>query len=268
MQMRRQAELLRMLEDAGVLSIASLAERLKVSAETVRRDLRALAEAGEVQRLHGGARLPAVEGESPFRRRMRENAAAKQAIARALAGKIRNGETLMLDTGTTTSFVARALSGHSRLTVITNSTDAARVLAGGAGNRVFVPGGQLRPDSGAILGEEAVAFIARHAAQHAVISAGAVRGGEVMDYDPGEAMLARTMLSRAERGILVTDATKFGRRGLAVVCGYDALDEIVTEAPVPASEAVALAAAGVAVTVAGPQADAADPAAPRPAVAT
>lgn len=251
MQTQRQAKLLRLLEDAGALSIASLAQRLKVSAETVRRDVRALAESGSVQRMHGGASLPVLQGESPFRRRMRENAAAKQAIARALAEKIRNGETLMLDTGTTTSYVARALTGHSRLTVITNSTDAARALAGGAGNRVLVPGGEFRPDSGAILGEEAVDFIARHAAHYAVISAGAVRDGDVMDHDPGEAVLARTMLSRADRRILVTDSTKFGRRGLAAVCRYDALDEIVTDAPVPVAEADALGRARVALTVAG-----------------
>ena len=201
--------------------------------------------------MHGGAAIPAAQGEAPFRRRMRENAPAKQSIARALAGKIRNGDTLMLDTGTTTSFVARALAGHSRLTVVTNSTDAARVLSAGAGNRVLLAGGQVRPDSGAVLGEEAVDFIARHTVHYAVISAGALRDGDVMDYDPGEAVLARTMLSRAERKILVTDSTKFGRRGLAAVCRYEVLDEIVTEAPVSATEAKSLASAGVALTVAG-----------------
>lgn len=250
MQTRRQTELLRLLEEAGALSIATLADRLDVSAETVRRDVRALAERGEVQRMHGGAGLPVTQGEAPFRRRMREVAAGKQAIARALAAKIRNGDTLMLDTGTTTSYVARALAGHSRLTVITNSTDAARVLATGPGNRVYLAGGRIRPDSGAILGEEAVGFISRHAAHCAVISAGAVQDGDVMDYDTGEAALARAMLSRADRKILVTDTTKFGKRGLAVVCRYEALDEIVTDGTLAAGEARALADAGVSLTVA------------------
>jgi DeoR family glycerol-3-phosphate regulon repressor len=240
-----------MLEEFGTLSIASLAERLMVSAETVRRDVRALSEIGEVHRVHGGASLPATLGESPFRKRMRENAAAKQSIARALAAMIRNGDTFMLDTGTTTSYLARALIGHSRLSVITNSTDAARILVGGAGNRVFLAGGQLRPDSGAILGEEALEYIERHSAQYAVISAGAVRDGEVMDFDTGEAILARKMLSRSDRGILVTDATKFGKRGLAAVCHCSALDEIVTDAPVSPSEARVIEEAGVALTVAG-----------------
>lgn len=250
MQTPRQAKLLRLLEDSGTMSIALLAERLMVSAETVRRDLRTLSETGEVHRMHGGASLPATQGESPFRRRMRENAAAKQAIGRALAVKIRNGDSLMLDTGTTTSYVARALAGHSRLTVITNSTDAARALAGGAGNRVFLAGGELRPDSGAILGEEALDYIGGHCAHYAVISAGAVRDGEVMDYDTAEAALARKMLTRVDRSLLVTDTTKFGRRGLASVCHYDELDEIVTDAPIAPEEARAMEAAGVKLTVA------------------
>ena len=250
MQSQRQAKLLALLEEAGTLSIAALAERLAVSSETVRRDVRALAETGEVQRMHGGAGLPAVRGESPFRRRMRENAPAKQAIARTLAAKISNGDTLMLDTGTTTSYVARALAGHSRLTIITNSTDAARTLAAGAGNRVLLAGGLVRPDSGAVLGEEAIDFIQRHSADIAIISAGAVQTGDVMDYDPGEAMLARTMLARADRKVLVTDATKFGRRGLATVCRYETLDEIVTDANPARAEAKALASVGVKITVA------------------
>lgn len=250
MQPKRHADIVRILEEAGTASIATLADRLGVSAETVRRDLRALAEAGEVRRSHGGASLAAGLGEAPFRRRMRENAAAKQAIAEALAATIGNGVTLMLDTGTTTSFVARALAGHSRLTVITNSTDAARILAPGHGNRVLVPGGQFRADSGAILGEEAVAFVARHSAEVAVISAGAVAGGEVMDFDPAEAALAAAMLARAPRRVLATDASKFGRRGLVTVCRLRELTEIVTDAPPPRDVLRNAGSGGVRVTLA------------------
>jgi DeoR family glycerol-3-phosphate regulon repressor len=250
MQPKRHAAILRLLEEAGSATIAELAGRLGVSAETVRRDLKTLADAGEVSRSHGGASLAAGQGEAPFRRRMRENAEAKQAIARTLAATIRNGDTLMMDTGTTTSFLARALAGHARLTVITNSTDAARILAPGAGNRVLVPGGQFRPDSGAILGEEAVAFVARHSAQVAVISAGAVDGGEVMDFDPAEAAFAAAMLARAPRRVLATDAGKFGRRGLVTVCRLRDLTELVTDAAPPAALARNLRAGGATLTIA------------------
>ncbi|MFN4157150.1 MAG: DeoR/GlpR family DNA-binding transcription regulator [Gemmobacter sp.] len=229
MQNRRHAEILRILDAEGPVSNARLASALGVSAETVRRDVRLLADGGTVLRLHGGVGLAGEGGEAPFRARMRENAAAKQAIARALAGMVQNGDSLMLDTGTTTSFVARALVQHRRLTVVTNSTDIARTLAGGEGNRVFLAGGAVRADSGAVLGAEAVRFVAGFAVAFAVISAGGVVAGEVTDFDPDEAEFARAVLARGARRVLVTDASKFGRRGLVSVCALEGIDLMVTD---------------------------------------
>jgi DeoR family glycerol-3-phosphate regulon repressor len=230
---RRQTEILRILDSEGTVSNARLARALGVSAETVRRDVRALAEGGTVTRLHGGVGLAAPGGEAPFRARMRENAAAKQAIAQAFAATVQSGESLMLDTGTTTSFVARALLRHRRLTVVTNSTDVARTLAAGEGNRVFLAGGLMRPDSGAVLGPEAIGFVRGFSVGHAVISAAGLDGGEVTDFDPDEAAFARAVLERGARRVVVTDATKFGRRGLVAVARLEAIDLLVTDAAPP-----------------------------------
>lgn len=249
MQNRRQSEILRILDAEGMVSNARLASALGVSAETVRRDVRALADGGTVMRLHGGVGLAGQGGEAPFRARMRENAGAKQAIALALAATVQNGDSLMMDTGTTTSFVARALAGHRRLTVVTNSTDAARTLAGGEGNRVFLAGGALRADSGAVLGSEAIRFVQGFSVAHAVISAGGVEGGEITDFDPEEADFARAVLDRGARRVVVTDATKFDRRGLVAVARLEALDLLVTDAPPPPR--VAGAGGGCRVIVAG-----------------
>lgn len=230
---RRQTEILRILDAEGMVSNARLASALGVSAETVRRDVRALADGGTVLRRHGGVGLASQGGEAPFRARMRENAGAKQAIARALAAMVQNGDSMMIDTGTTTSFVARALAHHRRLTVVTNSTDIARTLAGGEGNRVYLCGGVIRADSGAVLGPEAVRCAAGFAVTHAVISAGGLDGGEVTDFDPDEAEFARAVLARGQTRILVTDACKFGRRGLVTVCPLSGLDLLVTDQPPP-----------------------------------
>ncbi len=124
---KRHGEILRLLGEEGTISIADLGARLGVSLETVRRDVKPLTDDGQVIRMHGAIGLPAHAGEAPFERRMRENAAAKRAIARHVAGTIRDGESVMLDTGTTTSFLARELLGHRRLTVVTNSSDIARM---------------------------------------------------------------------------------------------------------------------------------------------
>ncbi|TGU41938.1 DeoR/GlpR transcriptional regulator, partial [bacterium M00.F.Ca.ET.152.01.1.1] len=109
--------ILPILKEEGTITIASLAERLGVSLETVRRDVRPLADDGSVLKMHGAVGLASMVGEAPFERRMRENAEAKRLIARMVAATIRDGEAIMLDTGTTTSFLARELLGHRRLTV-------------------------------------------------------------------------------------------------------------------------------------------------------
>ncbi|TIX39262.1 MAG: DeoR/GlpR transcriptional regulator, partial [Mesorhizobium sp.] len=100
---KRHGEILRLLNEEGTITIASLADRLGVSLETVRRDVKPLTNDGSILKMHGAVSLPAMAGEAPFERRMRENADAKRAIARMVAATIRDGESVMLDTGTTTS---------------------------------------------------------------------------------------------------------------------------------------------------------------------
>ena len=242
---KRHADILRILETEGTATISALAERLGVSLETVRRDVRPLTEAGTLLRVHGAVGLAGQLGEAPFQKRMRENAAAKQAIARTVAAMVRDGDSLMLDTGTTTSFVARELAGHRRLTVVTNSTDIARILATRNGNRVFLAGGALRPDSGAAFGKSALDFIAGFRVRLTILSAGAVDETGLMDYDLEEAELARLMLTRAEDSAVVTDHSKFGRAGLIRVAGFEAIGTMVTDRAPPAAVAAALGTAGV-----------------------
>ncbi len=248
---KRHADILDILEAEGSVTISALAGRLGVSLETVRRDVRPMTETGTLVRIHGAVGLAGRIGEAPFQKRMRENAEAKRAIARAVAGTIRDGESVMFDTGTTTSFVARELTSHRRLTVVTNSSDIARTLATVNGNRVYMAGGELRPDSGAAFGKSALDFIAQFTVHHAIISAGAVDPGGVMDYALEEAEFARLVLSRGERRVVVTDHTKFGRRGLIAVADFGEVDEIVTDAAPDAAIADALAAAGARLALPG-----------------
>ena len=234
-----------------MLPIAEVADRLGISAETARRDIRALVDAGSAVRSHGAVGLAGQTGEAPFDRRMRENAVAKRAIARAVAAGIGDGSSVMLDTGTTTSFIARELLQHRQLTVVTISSDIARILATVNGNRVYMTGGELRRDSGAALGASALEFIGRFSVEHAVISAGAVDAGGVMDFDLQEAEFARAVLACGARRIVATDATKFGRRGLIRVTDFAQVDVLVTDRAPPADLAAALLAAGTQVMAAG-----------------
>jgi DeoR family glycerol-3-phosphate regulon repressor len=249
---KRHAEILRLVGETGTITIADLASRLEVSLETIRRDVKPLTRDGSVLKMHGAIGLPTFVGEAPFERRMREHADAKRAIARTLAETISDGDSVMLDTGTTTSFLARELIGHRRLTVVTNSSDIARTLATVNGNKVYMAGGELRSDSGAAFGMSAIEFVCRFNVTHSVITTGAVdaqRG--IMDHDLDEAEFARTVLTRGSRRVVVTDHSKFGRQGLVQVCAFSGFDELITDRSPTPDIAASLAEANVRVTVTG-----------------
>jgi DeoR family transcriptional regulator, glycerol-3-phosphate regulon repressor len=251
MSSKRRGEIRRLLQEEGTISIAELAQKLGVSLETIRRDVKPMTDAGAITRVHGAIGVPQHLGEAPFELRMRENAGAKRTIAEFVARTIQNGESIMLDTGTTTSFLARELLQHRNLTVVTNSSDIARTLATVNGNKVFMAGGELRSDSGAAFGVSANDFVSRFSVSHAVISVGAIdAAGGITDFDLEEAEFARTVLSRGARTIAITDATKFGKRGLVKVCDFGGIGELVTDQEPPDDILQALQAAGTRVTVA------------------
>jgi DeoR family transcriptional regulator, glycerol-3-phosphate regulon repressor len=237
----RQDAILDMLAAAGSLSVTDLADRLDVSSETIRRNLRQLVEAGEVVKTHGRAALSPRRGEAPFDRRMRENADAKREIAALVAAMVVDGDSVMMDTGTTTSFVARALLARRGLTIVTNSSDVARTLAIVNDNTVFMAGGQLRADNGAAFGTAAVEFVRRFKVRHAIVTIGAIdaRSG-AMNFDLDEAEFGREVLNCGEHRMIVTDAAKFGRTALVKVCGLGDFDALVTDLPPPPDLAEAL----------------------------
>jgi DeoR family transcriptional regulator, glycerol-3-phosphate regulon repressor len=247
----RHSEILSLVQERGNIAVSEIAKVLGVSQETVRRDLRPLAQAGHVVKLHGAVALPHDIGEAPYERRMRENADAKRAIARHAAKLIEDGDSLMLDTGTTTSIFARELLRKRDLTVVTNSSDIARTLSTVNGNRVYMAGGELNGDNGAAFGASAIQFIASFNVKHAFISISA------MDVDTGpadtsldEAEFARMLLSRGEKRYVLTDSSKFGRRALIKVCAYSDFDMLVTEMAPPEALGAVLLASNVTVNIA------------------
>ena len=248
---KRHNDILRLLQQDGTVTIADLAKKLDVSLETVRRDIKPLTTNGAVVKMHGAVALPSVLGEAPFEKRMRENSEAKKAIAVAVAATIRDGDSIMLDTGTTTSYLARELLGHRRLTVVTNSSDIARTLSTVNDNRVYMAGGELRSDNGAAFGISAIEFISHFTVGHAVISTGAIDAAiGIMDYDLEEAEFARAVVAQGRCAVVVTDYTKFGRQGLVRVCDFSALTDLYTDKAPPRDVAAALKTAGVTVNLA------------------
>ncbi len=247
----RLGQVMGQIAQHGSMTVADLASVLGVSEETIRRDAKALERRGDILKLHGALALPHQVGEAPYERRMRENADAKRRIAKTAVGLVEDGDSLIIDTGTTTSIFAQELRSRRGLTVVTNSSDIARTLATVNGNRVYMAGGELKPDSGAAFGPAAVEFIARFRVRHTFISIAALHSVDgPMDMAFEEAELARMALSRADNRIILADASKFGRTALVKVCAYADINRLITDAAPPLELAHALREAGATLTIA------------------
>lgn len=241
----RFATLLELLAQRGQCSISALAEQFDVSEETIRRDVRQLEQAGRVQKVHGGVCLPGGVLEPPYRQRLRDQADAKQRIAERAVALVQPGMTVMLDSGTTTLWLARAL-GHVRdLTVITNSVEIAAQVLGHAGQKLYLAGGAVDPDYHAAFGSEAIDYCRQFVPDVTILSMGAidpVRG--FLDFDAGEAAFKRSLLPQARRVVVLCDATKFDRSGFVHVAGFGDVHDLVTDQMPPEEIAAAAAAAG------------------------
>lgn len=242
---QRFAAIKDVVAERGMASVAELAAQLGVSDETIRRDALRLEQRGEILKLHGALTLPARIGEAPFEKRMRDNAQGKRALARAAAAHVKDGDSLMIDTGATTSIFAQELRAKRALTIVTNSSDIARMLAMVNGNTVYMAGGALKGDNGAALGASAVEFFARFRVRHAFISITGLSAEDgPMDADLAEAEIARVALSRAEHKVILADSSKFGRSALVRVCPYGEVDRLISDAIPQGALRHALEAAG------------------------
>jgi DeoR family glycerol-3-phosphate regulon repressor len=242
----RQEELIEQLRRDRVLSVTAIAEQLAVSTETIRRDVRYLASKGLLVKRHGNVVWPDDRDDAPLQRRMAANMGAKRKIAQAVAREIKDGESLLIDTGSTTIYVAEALRGHRHLTAVTNSAPIAQLLAAGEGNRVFLAGGEIRADDCAAFGPQCLAYIQQFSAETAIISAAAFnREFGVMDHHMSEVEVCRALVHRAERVLVVADQSKFQAKGLIAACPLSEVDLLVTDGPPPPDLAEALDAADV-----------------------
>jgi DeoR family glycerol-3-phosphate regulon repressor len=239
----------------GRVTVDALAASMSISRETIRRDLAALAGKGLIFKFHGGARpvdAPRRErsGEEPFQARMSENVEPKRRIAAAAAALFKSGDTLFVDTGTTTVFLAEELGRRSGLSLITNSCAIADHVSRGEGARVFLIGGEYRAGAAENVGRLAIEQIRTLKAEHVVLTVGALDVDGVFDFDLQEAEVAREMIARARRLTVVLDASKLGKAAIFQVCPLDRLERVVVDQSPPSPIAEALADANVDVIVA------------------
>jgi DeoR family transcriptional regulator, fructose operon transcriptional repressor len=212
----RQKEICERIARRGECSIEELIEQFDVSGMTIRRDLQALADQGKVIRTHGGAAMAErVSFEFEFLKQLKENQPAKQAIAAAAAAQVKDGETIMLDSGTTTLELAKLLCGKQRLTVITNSLPIAAQLQYDRQIDVLLLGGYLRASSPDLAGAITEANLEILRADAVFLGADGIdRHGGVYQESPEVARMLTKMAASAGRVYVVADSSKLGKTAL------------------------------------------------------
>lgn len=250
-QAERHAQILTLLRREGAVQIAGLAKVFQVTTETARRDLDELAERGAVKRTYGGAANRSLIDEPAIGERERTRSAERARVAARAAALVEPGDALMIDCGSTTGLFAEALAARGlHLTIVTNGLGVATALGQVESSRVVLCPGNYVAREGGVYGADTVAFLARFKANKAFIGAGGLTPEGVTDADSLGCAVKRAMIERAERVLLLVDSAKFGSGQFERVCGIEALDDVVCEAPPPRDLALALRGNGVRVTVA------------------
>jgi DeoR family transcriptional regulator of aga operon len=245
----RRRAILDMLQNDGRVLVADLAKHFRTSLITIRKDLEALHHNGELERTHGGA-LPMKTGvlkDQSLVEKERLHRQEKNRIASAAAQMIRQGQVIILDSGTTTTAIARACRHFKSLTVITNATNIAAELADTA-LEVILTGGVLRKNSFSLVGPLAEESLQKLSADLLFL------GVDGFDVGYGlttpnllEARVNRAMAEAARRTVLVCDSSKFGRRSLSLILPTAKVHEIITDKNVPVKDLRRLRETGVAV---------------------
>lgn len=232
----RHTLLLDVVRAHGPQTIETLAERFGVTLQTVRRDVQRLAEAGLLSRFHGGVRLPGSTTENiAYRQRQAMESEAKARIARAIAQRVPNGCSLILNIGTTIEAVAHELLHHRGLRVITNNLHVAALLSTNPDCEVIVAGGQVRGADQGIVGEATVDFMRQFKVDIGLIGISAIEAdGTLRDFDYREVKVARTILEQSREVWLAADRSKFNRPAMVELARLNEVDVLFTdEAPPP-----------------------------------
>ncbi len=249
----RRVRLLEIVRQKGFASLAALADELQVSESTVRRDLDQIEDQGEAKRTHGGV---VYTGPSPklahFEQRQSSNWEKKRQIALAASTLIEDGDTVLLDGGTTTYELAQLLVKRP-LQVVTNSLPVANLFTAGQAAELVLIGGYIHPRTGVSLGPYANEMLRDLHVRRAVLSVGGIHDRGCYNSNLLLVETERAMMQSADEVIVVADSTKFGHRSLAHLCGLEEIDRLVVDSEITEEWRRRLVGCGVGLVVAPPQ---------------
>lgn len=250
----RRREIVALVEREGRATVEELARHYGLSAVTIRTDLEALARAGALARSHGGAlpRGTSMVADEPINAKAMRHHAQKRRIAQAAAQLIGDGETIILDSGSTTAEIAKQIRNLklTSLTVITNALNIALELSAVSHVRLIMLGGLLRPLSRSLVGPDAEQALARLHADRLFLGVDGIDAAVgITTPDPLEAALNAGMIRSAQVTIAVADASKLGRRSLSVIAPANGAHHLITDHDAAPEHVTALRALGMEVSL-------------------
>lgn len=227
----RRTQILQMVRSTGRVRVNELATHFDTSAVTIRNDLNALHQRGLVFRSHGGAVLPdTILRESPVHERLKAHAEEKQRIGAMAATLINDGETIILDSGTTTLEIARQIKKKQSVQVITNGVNIAAELLDARDIQLFIVGGTVRGESASISGRFTEEMFEKFSADKMFLSgAGCDLDFGVSGANLEETMVNQAMLRISREIILVADASKFSKRSMARITHFSEIDTVISD---------------------------------------
>lgn len=228
----RQLRITDIIRKEGRVTVDQLVATFNSSPETIRRDLGVLALNGKVQKIHGGAKSTSLQGEGAFLQRMSRNVAAKRYIAEKACQLISSGDTILINSGSTTVIFAEELTKIKNLTIVTSSLDIAKIMGANKknGTSVFLIGGEYSRDNQQTLGAMAILQLQQFHVQHAILPVGYIDAKVgFTDFDASDVALAQAMLVHADNSIVLADSSKFNKSAPFVLSQLDQINVLVTE---------------------------------------
>ncbi len=247
----RRAKIIQMVSEDRIVKVCNLVSLFNVSIETIRRDLEYLEKKGYVNRVYGGAVVKSMYGVEPeYSLREVKHYTEKVAIGKVAADLIDNGDTVIIDVGTTTLEFAKHIKGKKKITVITNAIQIAMELVDDSNIRVIMIGGDLRSGEYSTSGFLAENCINVFNIDKAILGVGGLTPGRgITDYHIEEGNLRRAFVERSEKIIALADYSKFGVTAMNNVCPTSRINTVVTDSKAPQKMLSEIKALGVNVIV-------------------
>ncbi|RDI36923.1 DeoR/GlpR family DNA-binding transcription regulator [Falsibacillus pallidus] len=235
----RHRTILKEIEDRGKIIVSHLAEKMAVTPETIRKDLDLLEAEKKLTRVHGGAvKYTPNISEPMFRQKMNVQLEEKKKIGKLASRYVNNGDTIMLDVGTTTYQLANSLNGLQRVTIVTNSLAAAEIINRRLENKMFdgkliVLGGNSNPEQKSVAGTLTKKMLNHFHFDKAFLSCGGVTVNDVYDYDLEESIITESVMKQARECFLLTDSSKLGSSSFCRISALNDFDYIICDKPMP-----------------------------------